>query len=95
MSPHHPIMKMPSILLSITLLALPLLAEDGLHAPAQQADLLSPETQAQVQHVQDVLESAEMQKIAQRSPAIKIIMARDVAALKDAAAAQAEGASSQ
>lgn len=88
-------MKMPSLILSITLLTLPLLAEDGLHASATHADLLSPESKAQVHHIQSVLESAEMQKIAQRTPAIKIMMARDVAALKDAAQAQAAGPSDQ
>jgi hypothetical protein len=91
-------MKTSSLLASITLLAIPLFAQNeidlattGSEAAAAQADLISRETQTQVQHTQTVLESAEMQKIAERSPAIKTMMARDLAALKDAAAATAEG----
>jgi len=89
-------MKTPSIILSITFLALPLFAHDPFSVPASpadaaaaRADLLSAETQAQIQHTQTVLNSVEMQKIAQRTPAIKSMMARDLAALKDAAAATA------
>ncbi len=90
-------MKTSSLLASIILLAIPLFAQNEIdlattpsEAAAAQADLISRETQTQVQHTQTVLESAEMQKIAERSPAIKTMMARDLAALKDAAAATAE-----
>ncbi len=90
-------MKTSSLLASILMLALPLFAQNEMdlaanttEAAAAQADLISRETQTQVQHTQTVLESAEMQKIAQRSPAIKTMMARDLAAFKDSAAAMAE-----